>query len=283
MSLAEGRRFDDDRNTIYNTVYIDITSLPIAVETEGKNQTFYITGNDENVYIVKLSNKQYQKIREKYENSPADFTYRIVGRTNYIFTNLEKASLSAYNDNKGEKIITSSNYEEYFGKAYIDGTDNAGMIVGGVFYIIGGVFAVITLFLIIEYIHANLRLKQTIKEYGREKLEEQLNDPQTLAYQKAGAYLTKQFLISNSMDFKVISYDDILWIYILNRRLNFISIGKYIMAATKDGKCRPAVCSSDIKMLEEIMTKIYEKNPTIRLGFSKENQHYYNNYLNQKR
>lgn len=283
--LAEGKSFDNDRNTIYTTVHIDITSLPIAFETfaKGKNETFYITGNGVNMYIVKLDKKQYQKIREEYENNPTDFIYHIVGRTDRIFANLENSSQSAYNDAKGEVIITSSNYEEYFGQAYIDGTENAGIGVGVLFSTLGYVCMVATLFSAIEYVHAVIKLRQAINEHGKEKLAEQLNDPQTLAYPNAGAYLTKQFLISNSVDFKVVSYDDIFWIYILNKRLNFISIGKYIMVATMDGKRQPVVYSKNQKVLEEIMSKLYEKNPAVRLGYSKDNQQSYSDYLSQNR
>lgn len=285
MSLAEGKSFDDDRNTIYTTVHIDITSLPIAFETiaKGQNETFYITGNGENVYIVKLGKKQYQKIREEYENNPADFMYHIVGRTYRIFANLENASQSAYNGDKGATIVTSANYEEYFGQAYIDGTETPGIIVSAIFSILGCVALLAALFSAMESVHVLRKLKQAIKEHGREKLEELLDDPQTLAYQNAGAYLSRQYLISNSVDFKVISYNDIFWVYISNKRINFISIGKYIMAATMDGKCQPVVYSRNQKVLEEIISKIHEKNPAVRVGYSKDNQHSYRDYLNQNR
>lgn len=278
MSLVEGRSFDDDKNAIYTTVNIDITSLPIAFETiaKGENETFYIADNK---YILKLNKNQYKKIEEEYEKSNADFKYHIVGRTYPIFDNLEKASQNVYNDNKREELITSSNYEEYFGQAYIDGTENMGMIVGGVFSILGCVMAVVVLICIIEYIHTIIKLNRAIKEYGEEKLEAQLNDSETLSYQKVGAYLAKQYLISNSVDFKVISYDNIFWMYLLNKRMNFISIGIFIMVATKDGKCQPVVCDRNKKMLEEIMIEICEKNPAIRLGYTKENKNSFRDYL----
>lgn len=285
MPLAEGKSFDDDRNTIYTTVHTDITSLPIAFGTDykGNNETFYITGNGESMYIIRLNKKQYQKILEAYENNPADFIYHIVGRTDRIFTNLENSSQSAYNSARGEVIITSSNYEEYFGQAYIDVTENAGLVVSGVFSTVGYVCILAILFSAIEYVHTVIKLKQAINKHGKERLVELLNDPQTLAYPKAGAYLTSQFLISNSVDFKVVSYDEIFWIYILNHRLNFISVGKYIMAANMDGKRQPVVYSKNQNLLEEIMSKIYEKNPAIRLGYTKENQQIYRNYINQNR
>lgn len=285
ISLSEGKNFDDDRNKIYAIVHIDITSLPIAFETVAKGgiDTFYITGTGENLYIVKLDKKQYQQIQEKYENNPTDFIYHIVGRTYQIFPNLKNSSQSTYNDAMGETIIKSSNHEKYFGQAYIDGTEKPSLIVDGVFFTLGCVCVVAVLFSIIEYVRAIRELKQAINIHGKEKLTELLNDPQTLAYQNAGTYLTKQYLISNSVDFKVISYDDIFWMYILNNRLNFISIGKNIMVATMDGKCQPVVWSRDQKVLEEIISKIYEKNPAIRLGYSKDNQQSYRNYFNQNR
>lgn len=281
MPLAEGKSFDDDRNTIYSTVHIDITILPLAFETVAKEgrETFYITGNGENLYIVQLDKKQYQKILEEYQNNPTDFRYHIVGETYRIFLNLEESSQSAYNDAKGEIVITDSNYEEYFGQAYIDGTETAGLVVGVFFSIFGYVFTMAALVSVIEYVNRMRKLKQAIKAHGKEKLTELLNDPQTLAYKNAGTYLTKQFLISNSVDFKAVSYNDIFWIYILNKRINFISVGKYIMVATMDGKRQPVVYSKNQKVLEEIMAKIYEKNPAIRLGYTKDNQQSYRDYL----
>lgn len=281
LTLVEGRSFDEDKNTIYTTVNIDITNLPIAFETiaKGKNETFYIVGNGENEYILKLDDKQYKKIREEYEKNEADFKYHIVGRTYPIFDNLEKASQNTYNDNKGEKVISSSNYEEYFGQAYIDGTENLGMVIAGVFFVLGCVMAVVALISVIEYIHTVIKLNRAIKEYGKERLEEQLNDLETRSYPRVGAYLTKQYLISNSVDFKVISYDDILWMYLLNRRMNFISIGIFIMVATKDGKCQPVVCGRNKRALEKVILEIYEKNPAIWLGYTKENQNGYREYV----
>ena len=282
--IVKGKKFDEYRNTNYATVYIDITSFPIAFDvlTNERTETFYIVSNDKNKYIVKLNQPQYRKIKKKYEHNKNDFQYRIVGRSYSIFENIKKASLNAYNNDKKENIITVSNYEIFFGQTYIDGTDNLGMVVGYTLFILGSVFAVVFLLSTINFIYIQVKLNRAIKIYGEENLEMHLDDSKTLAYQKEGIYLTGKYLISNCIDFIVLPYDNIFWIYIADKTIYFVSMGKFLLIATKDGKLLQVAASRNIKILEEIITKIHEKIPSVLIGDSKENHNSYKNYLKLK-
>lgn len=283
LKLTKYNAFDEDRSATYKQVYIEITELPVKLEMKGK-ELYYLGCNEENVYIFKLSQKQYDAIRTAYEQDGDAFRYRIEGKTSLIFTNMEEASRQAYNDNAGSKLITGDNYEEYFGQNYIDATDgSAGTVIAMVCYILACLFALISVLLLLEYIHGVYRIRKITAEYGKEELERQINAPASVTYPKAGICLAENYIISSAQGFDVIPYSEICWIYILKKRLNLITITQVVTAATVNGRLLSIAAAFDEKTLQEVIGSIHTRQPSIWVGYTPENRKKYSEYLKSRR
>lgn len=283
LKLTKYSAFDEDRSATYKQVYIEITELPVQLEMNGK-ELYYLGCNEESVYIFKLSQKQYEAIRTAYERDGDAFRYRIEGKTFLIFTNMEDASRQAYNDNVGSKLITSDNYEEYFGQNYIDATEgSAGTVIATVCYILACLLALISVFLLLEYIHGVHRIRTVVAEYGREELERQINAPTSATYPKAGICLAENYIISSAQGFDVIPYSEICWVYILKKRLNLITITQVVTAATVNGKLLSIAAAFDEKTLQEVICSIHTRQPSILVGYTPENRRKYSEYLKSRR
>lgn len=282
LTITKYADFDDDRNTVYEQVYIEITELPLAYETKD-SKCYCIGRNEGNEYIFMISQKQYEKIKEAYEKDSDDFRYRIEGRTNGIYTQMKEASTKAYNRQAGEIVITDSNYMDHFGDAYIDGTeDSAGTIISTLCYGMSVMWLIITVFLSIFFIGDIAGMKKKLAEYDREELERLLNAPEAAVYPKAGVGLTEKYIISYAGGFNVLPYDEVYWVYILKRKTNFITTSKHVMAATKKRGLIQIAIENDEKMLREIIAGICGKNPSVLAGYTRENREKYRDYLKNK-
>lgn len=282
-NLTNYNDFNNYKNSEFKNVYVEITDLPIEfqVNYKGKVQNFYIVQNGDNKYIVKLTKDQHNKIQKQYDNNIQSFTYRIEGRSYSNFENLKKASLKVYNEIE-DKNITNSNYVEHFGESYIDATEgNVSTIISYICYICALLFLFIDLLVIIQYIYTIIKLNKSISLYGKEELEKEINDPESIIFKKAGICLAKQYIISTALNFNVISYDNIYWMYISKRSMNFITITKCIIIATKEGKLLPIAYDYNERELNEIINKIHEKNNSILIGYSSENRKSFQKYLKE--
>ncbi len=86
------------------------------------------------------------------------------------------------------------------------------------------------------------------------------------------------------MGLEILKYDDIVWTYYEDRRYNFVSIGKYLIARTKDKKAHQiAYTFRKVDLLIEIMNKMHEKNDKMMVGFTNENQKAYKELTKKKK
>lgn len=283
MKITKYHPLDEDRNTQYKSVYIEITELPVELKMGG-DEHFYMARNDKSVFIFELKEKQYDEIKAVYEQDGENFRYRIEGETRSIYKHMEEVSLRAYNDYAGSKMITDDNYEEYFGGTYIDATeDNAGTVISFVCYMLAFLVMFIALIALIDYFHRANRIRKTISEYGREELERQINAPTSVTYPKAGICLADKYIISSAMGFDVIRYDEIVWLYILKRRLNFVTVTQVVTAATVNGKLISIAAAYDEKLLKEVIVGIHAKHPAVMVGYTPENRRKWTTYLGHRR
>ncbi|MDE6292694.1 MAG: hypothetical protein K2L98_03340, partial [Bacilli bacterium] len=200
MMGVGGKNFIENRDSIYEAVYLEIDSKPIEFKAynEGKMRSFYLVSNGDNTYIVKMSDKQYDVIVDEYEKKVDNFKFTLEGKSYSIFTNLQEASKKKYNELKDEKVITSDNYAEYFGKSYLDAGDNTRALVKVMLFGFGIFFLVVDVIMVIGYTYGMKTFKKIMQEYGEEELVKELDDKETIALPKAGIYLTKKYIISNS-------------------------------------------------------------------------------------
>lgn len=76
--------------------------------------------------------------------------------------------------------------------------------------------------------------------------------------------------------FKVISYEDVIWLYPFEQKVNGIKSSKSIMVVTNDGKTSnivtvPAITKGRMEMFDEIFNTIANKNDETLIGYTSEN------------
>ena len=150
-------------------------------------------------------------------------------------------------------------------------SENASILFGiMLFFIILGIL--ITTFGIIKIIIFNSKIKKYDEnEYGFMELE--MDELETLKYEKYNLYLTNHYVIWLPNAFMGYKYEDILWMYPEVR--NNITVGLRIL--TKDGitsrliYIKGNVDNNDNINIQNIWNKIYEKNRNIALGYTEEN------------
>lgn len=277
MMGVGGKNFVDNRNSLYESVYLEIDSKPIEFKSyyDGNISSFYLVSNGETNYIVKMSDKQYDVIVNEYEKNSKDFKFTLEGKSYSIFTNLQESSKEKYNELNEEKVITSDNYVEYFGTTYLDAGDNTKGLVKAMLFGFGVFFLVIDIIMVIGYTYGTKTFKKVIQDYGEEELVKELDDKDTIALPKAGIYLTKKYIISNSMGFKVVDYKDILWVYILKQKNHGITVGNHLMVYQNNGKGDTLATMVKPEKLEELIPEIQKKNKKILVGYTNENQKKY--------
>jgi len=264
--------------------YVKVTmfSLPykFAVKEEGETkQNYYFIYDQYNfLYITRLTDKTYQKIEEKYNQDPENFSYELRGYIYNIPSQLKELALSEFNKAIENKTITNENFEDYFGKTYLDETLTPYTEIIGILFGIGILLDMFGIACLIAYIAMYIRTKKTLKKYNKQELQEELYNAEMSSYSKAKIYLTNKYIISTVSGLTVIEYDDLFWIYIENRRQNGISIGKYLIAVNmKKKKINLAYTYKNEDLLIEIMNKIKENKDSIKVGFTKENQKAFRN------
>ena len=101
-------------------------------------------------------------------------------------------------------------------------------------------------------------------------------DKDAFYYEKLHLYLTPSYIILMNNTFKVISYEDIIWLYPFEQRVNGIKSSKSIMVVTNDGKTSnivtvPAITKGRMEMFDEIFNTIANKNDETLIGYTSEN------------
>ena len=279
------QNFDEDKNTVANFVCMEITKPPVMFEVTpngGKKQLFYLVENDENQYLVKLPLYLYNDIMKEYEANQENFKYKIEGTTYKIYDSLKISSTKVYNNEHNQTIINIVNYSDYFGGTYIDSDKSPNFDIKLVFNLLGAFFLAIDIILICGSIFASKNIKLAINKYGKENLERELNDSRTISYTKEGIYLTNKYVISNAFGLKVIPYEDIYWMYILKRKTKGITIGKDLIACTKNKKTFSIATTNKVDILLEIINKICEKNNLILVDYTNENLKKYKEFIKSK-
>lgn len=268
----------DEENKYAKVTIVDLP-FEFAYKTQDSSTQYFYFVVDENnyIYIVRLTPKKYEEIENKYNENPEDFKYELKG---YLFntpTDLKNLAISKYNQGKtADMKITDSDFEDYFGKTYLDDRITPNTDYATVLILIGFFMSIFVMVTAGMYINSIIRAKMAIKKYGKEELELELSKDTVKAYKKAKTYLTDKYIISTINGLHVIEYENILWTYVEKRRQNGVTTAKFVIVATKAGKKYYIASNFKEEILVEIMNKIYEKNKEALVGFTPENRKTYN-------
>lgn len=230
---------------------------------------------DENgyLYIVRLTDDTYSKIMSSYESNPDEFSYTLKG---YLFEtekDLKDLAIDYYNESYEEEIVNYDNFENYFGKTYLDEThtsedDSIGLLIG--LTMLGGVFSIIFFVVCIAY---SVTTKKTLKKYSLEELEYEIGKASTISYSKLKLYITDKYIISHKDGLRVVAIDEIVWAYISTLRIQGLIKVNRLMVYKKDLKNDElSETLGKRELLVEILNILKEKNNNVMLGYTKENK-----------
>lgn len=271
----------EDKDKEEMLVELEIAEIPYLFATKEENSTkqkFYFAIDKYNYwYIVRLTDKTYEKLEEQYNADKENFKYTLKG---YIYNDpseLKRLAISAYNENLSEEAekLTYTNFKDYLGSTYLDETETPFDDTASTFIGVGIGVAIISFIFLIIYISKATKIKSTLKKYDIEDLKDELSNCDMNEYKKQSVYLTNKYLISTLNGLDVFEYKDILWIYNEKRKQNGISLGVWLMVCTADKKRIQVASAQKDDILIEIMTKIKEKNQDILVGFTGDNNKQY--------
>lgn len=149
-------------------------------------------------------------------------------------------------------------------------------------YVLLGVIVLALLFLLVG-IFRGLRMifspekTKMLKDHEEEisNIEYEIEHSQKYTYKKK--IVTEHYVIdSRAFSFKVYRIDQIAWIYFYIQKRNGIEVSRYYVAKLKNGK------QFALPNKEELVQAIATLNPSILLGYSKENQEAYKKLRNLK-
>ena len=240
--------------------------------------TYYLITDTKNiVYIARLTDSTVSSMRTLYEIDPENYSYELSGYTHEIPDDLKQIAIESYNEVAEKEIVNNENFKDYLGSTYMDEINApvSDLYIGMFCFGIGG--GIVLFVLLIYIIVVLIRFKSKVNKFGQGDLEMHLSSPMTLNYSKSEVYLTNDYIISTAKGIDFYIYEDLAWMYLHKQYYNGILTHMYLLGFSKykNKKQILAYSRKDENSLNEIVTKILEKNPNILIGFNKENKQKY--------
>lgn len=266
----------DNKEDVYACVTVNAIPYVFAETSDDEYENkYYFIRDEDYFYVAFLNYETFSKLNhEDIEENPIE----ICGMTKRITDDIKNIGIEVYNEAMEEEIVNKSNFKDYFGEVYIDVTEPVNdNFVPVIFAILLGSFTII---IIPIYIASVLRTKKVIKNISQEEWQQinnEMEDPNTIYYNKAKLYLTKNYIVDFSRGMTIIKYSNILWMYPHELRQYGITTTKSIIIVDKDFKNYTIAGLSNFgkkskEAFTEVMESIMNKNKYILIGYTKENQ-----------
>lgn len=279
--IAEGK---DEEEMVAEVTFVSEPYSFAVYEDDDITLDYYMVFDEYGyLYIVRLTDDTYSKIMDLYESNPEEFSYTLKG---YLFDTedeLKDLAINYYNESYEEEIINDDNFQDYFGKTYLDEThtpedDSVGLLFGLTF--LGGFFSAIFFIVCVAY---SVTTKKTLKKYTLEELEYEIAKPSTIKYEQLKLYISDKYVISHKDGLKVVPIDEIIWTHIASLRMYGLVVINRLMVYKNDFK-KDELCEilGKREQLVEIINILKEKNNNMMIGFTKENQKAYKQMKKQK-
>lgn len=266
-----------EENKTDKKAYLNVASAPYRFAvSEDTTDAYYMLSDGKYLYIAYMGPGDAATLnKEDIKENPI----RIEGMTYETTKTIKDLAIEAYNDGLDEnEKISSADFEDYFGSVYLNTVVNTSSVAT----IQTCLFLIFLLFGTIGFIASLvelLRIKKTINKMDDsfiEELDNEMNKENAFYYDKTRLYLTDKHIINFNGTFKAIEYKDIVWMYPYEYRVNGIKTTQAIMVMTNDGKVHKianieVVTKAKKEVYNEIWNTIISKNPTITLGYTKEN------------
>ena len=256
-----------------NLTVIEVPYRFAEYDSDTTSPKYYFLMDENYLYIGYLDYGTYLTLnQEDIQKNPIT----IQGFTKVIPDDVIDIAIEVYNEELGEEFLTRDNYKSYIGEICIDTTSDLGDNV--LQMILGALFLVVAIIYFIIYYSRNRKIKKIQKDTMLwEEVKTELTSSETIDYPKFGLYLTPRYIIDGFSGFIMMSYADIVWVYLYEHKYNGVTNNRYLIVVTKDKKKITVAGlagfhSKSKDTYLEIMKQLYEKNPNMLVGYTKENQ-----------
>ena len=260
---------------------IDMAIMPYGFAEEDNGRFYYFAKDKAGyMYIVRLTDGTYEELKKMYNDGEGEVNYELSGYTFSIPTDLKKLAIETTDEIFEDNEINYSNFEDYVGNVYIDETKTPEDHTPNILYGISVITGIFTFVMIITSASQIARTRKFTKNKELiEEVREELKAIDDNEYRKLKIYLTNKYIVSRTGGISIFEYKDVIWVYATVRYVNGIAQGRALMLCTKDKKkYTMAATGPNDTALDEIMTEIHDKNPNVRIGFTKENREYFKEY-----
>lgn len=268
-------------------VKVTITDIPyeFATESEGLDTYYFVFDEYNYMYVARLDYSTYMMLENEYNEDPENFSYTLYGYILDVPSELKEMAISVYNKNMEDEVLTEENYREYLGNTYLDETENPNENIAIIFFSLFIVTCIFALVVLIIYLIGFVKTKKTLKSFDEQEIEYELLKPTTIQFKlncgnsiKYTVYLTDKYIVSKSVGLMVLEYKDIVWLY--SKKMIVNGIPTLVTLKGLTGKKTYDIAEARIygggeDTINEIMSKINEKNPKIMIGYTKENKKEY--------
>ncbi len=267
-----------DDTKVDKKAYVDICTIPyqFAVSDSNINSYYIVSDNNNYLYIAFMSPEDFNNLnREDIKDNPI----KIQGMTALTSEEIKVLAIDAYNEGLDEsEQLSMDDFNDYFGSVYLDMTldsSNTAVVPSALFVLFllfGGAGTILSLYQLIRFKISINNMDITFLQ----ELDNQMNNENAFYYSKAHIYLTDKYIINFNNRFVVIDYNDIIWMYPYEHRVNGIKTSKSIKVVTKDKKTYTIASIEPITkakkdVFDEIFNTIANKNKEMLLGYTKEN------------
>lgn len=246
------------------------------------HKSYFIWDNNR-YFIADLNEETRKQLNEIYEYSYSEEDLEepevvtIKGIATEIPSTLKDIAIKSFNQLAGENIVTSLTYKDYFGSVYLDTYENPmTLLVSKLIYAVPSL--ILAIICLVSYFHKVNTTKKSITKLGSkwENVLSEIRNTDTIYFQVAKLYLTRNYVVSEMNGLEIFAYSDIVWIYPYEYRYNGVLSQKSIFVVTKDSKAhRLANVSASKKNLllyDNLYDTFLNKVPNALNGYTNENK-----------
>lgn len=263
----------EEDNKEEENAYLKVAYKPysFAKYTDIENEAFYIIYDGNYYYIVYMNDNLFNKLNtDEIEQNPIN----IYGITKSTDTEIKELALEAFNEElDSDKKITIDDFNSYFGNVYLDTsiTNNTSSVL----YILAILSCLFAIIILAVYMSKKHKINKTLKQISDKelsKIEKELENKDTIYYDKAKLILTKNYIISLISGLNILPYKNLICIYERN-----IKQSKELLAIDIKGENHIITGINELnkqskEKLKEIKDTITNKNKDILIELTRENK-----------
>ncbi len=256
---------------------LDVFTSPINFAYyENEDSAFYMVyatkDRERNLLaIIKMNESDYESLTDVSLENPKT----VHGITASVPNDIKDLAMETLKD----ADLAVDNFTDGFYPVYLDLTGEKVSLMGTMMTL-NVIFLVIALICLFLTIFVKSKYIKSLKKYSKEeitKLDEEMNDKNSLYYESSHLYLTNKNIIDLTRSIKVIPYEDIVWFYSYEIRQRGIKTARSIILKMQNGKSLSVAYLSSIgkknnQTYEEIFKTIEQHCPNALVGYNKENE-----------